>query len=237
MKIITLSNNKGGVGKTAIAFNLAVLTNKKHKVLMIDLDPQCNSTSLFEPANGSMYEVFKGDMELSQAINHSERHDMDFIASNPKMKNIQIKNMRQLDKELRKLDYDYIFIDTPPALNDNTISAIISSDLVIIPMQLDLFSSQGLMNIVNVIRSNSNSNALVVPNQFVHNSKLHKNTYNNLSEFINTQDDIALSKPLPTSVAMSDTLADRQAIVQVKKYHKLSLALKSVYKEMINNVK
>lgn len=80
MKVITLSNAKGGIGKSSISFNLAHRTAKKNKVLFIDLDSQCNSSSMFERTHYNMYDVLTDEVHIEDAISHSDSQKMDYLA-------------------------------------------------------------------------------------------------------------------------------------------------------------
>lgn len=168
MKVISFSNQKGGVGKTTTtAAMAAVLKNKGFRVLAIDLDPQGNLTFCmggdieFGP---TIYDVFKGDVKAQFAIQRT--NVVDVIASSILLSGIELEftgNGREymLKSIIKKLEnfYDFVLIDTPPALSILTINAFTASDCIIVPMGSDIFSLQGLSQLnetVEYIKKYSN---------------------------------------------------------------------------------
>lgn len=152
-KIITVTNQKGGVGKTTTTLALAsVFHNKGFKVLVIDMDPQGNlgfSLGADNIISGTIYEVLKGELRAQYAIQHTRT--VDVIASNILLSAIELEFtdtgreylLRNAIASIKDF-YDYIFIDTPPALGILTINALTASNSVIIPMVADIFSLQGI---------------------------------------------------------------------------------------------
>lgn len=168
MEIITVTNQKGGVGKTTTAQHLAIgLKNKGFRVLLIDADQQTNlSYTLNWDYNISLYEVIKKQVNTKDAIFHSSQCDV--IGGNIKLANAD-KEFCDTGKEFLfkealeqiKDDYDYIVIDTPPALGTITVNALTCSDSVIIPAQSDVFSLTGLgqlNNLINTVKKYTNPN-------------------------------------------------------------------------------
>ena len=166
--IITITNNRGGVGKSTTAQTLSIgLALKKYKVLLVDLDPQGNTTATFKADNttNNIYQVLKGNCNISNAI--SKNNYIDIIASSLDLinaddefkKGIYQYKMHKLLKEqldLIKNNYDYIIIDTPPNLSLLTTNAIYSSDAVLIPMIAEIYSIQGLKVIQQQIQDIKN---------------------------------------------------------------------------------
>lgn len=160
MKIITVTNQKGGVGKTTTASSLfAGLHKMGKKTLGIDLDPQCNLSYCFK-ADGSkpsIKNVFKNEIPLRGAVQETDSGD--FIQSDKSLNNVmqelsaidQVFKLKNLLKD-EKDDYDYVIIDTPPALSPLTINALVASSSVIIPVQADSFSMQGAESLAETIR-------------------------------------------------------------------------------------
>lgn len=164
--IITITNNRGGVGKSTTAQTMAIgLALKGKKVLLVDIDPQCNTSNTFksdkQPIN--LYNVFINECDITQAI--YQREYIDILPSSLNLANIenilntnpqyQFTKHKILKEHLDKIknNYDYIIIDTAPNLSLLTTSAIYSSDYVLIPMLADIYSIQGLTIINNQIKA------------------------------------------------------------------------------------
>lgn len=170
--IISLFNQKGGVGKTTINVNLTVaLAKRKQRVLTIDLDPQGNTTSGFgvdASEQVSSYDVFLGEVSLQDAIVSTEE-GVDLIPSSPDLAaaSMMLSQGEKKDYVLKEAlqaiqaDYDLIFIDCPPALGLLSINALVASDTVLIPIQCEFYALEGLSQLVEtiqMIRSGMNPN-------------------------------------------------------------------------------
>ncbi len=168
LKTIVVINQKGGVGKTTTTHNFGYgLLKKKKKVLLIDLDPQENLTfTVTGQVNfkESIFDVLVGDIDINQAIHHIGK--MDIIPSSQALSIIS-KYLDEGEKEntlknrlkALKENYDFIIIDTPPALGNLTVNALTGSDETIITAQADIFSLQGIGQLaqsINAIKEYSN---------------------------------------------------------------------------------
>lgn len=154
-KIISISNVKGGVGKTTTAAILASGLNARgNKVLMIDSDPQTNLTMCFIPEppddTPSLYHVYTRDKTLDE-VKNSIKFNLDLVIGDFELCNADIQfiktgRLKLLHKALKKLEseYDYIIIDTPPNLGILSLNAFLVSDYVIVPMAADSFSLKGV---------------------------------------------------------------------------------------------
>lgn len=164
-KIYCVANQKGGVGKTTTAINLAAaLALHNQKVLLIDLDPQGNATmgSGIDKANlqKNIYDVLIGKTTLHEAIVQSDVGQYDVLPSNRELSGAEIDLVGMQNREKRlgiaisesPNQYDYVLIDCPPALSLLTLNGFSAANGVIIPMQCEYFALEGLSDLVNTIK-------------------------------------------------------------------------------------
>ncbi len=164
-KILAITNQKGGVGKTTTSVNLAAsLAAAKQRVLLIDLDPQGNATMGSgvdkRDLQSSVYEVLLGSKTIAEARMHAEAGKYDLLPANRDLAGAEIE-LVDLDRRETRLrdalqlvdsEYDYVLIDCPPALNLLTLNGLCAAKSVMIPMQCEYYALEGLSDLVNTIR-------------------------------------------------------------------------------------
>jgi chromosome partitioning protein len=177
-KTIVIANQKGGVGKTTTAINLAVFLSKDQKrTLLIDIDPQGNSCSglgvnFKERTGNGIYEVLIGKKQIKDVILDTKYPDLKLVPVTLDLAGAQVEMMGFPRKEYVlkdalesiKKDYDFILIDTPPSLGLFTLNGLVAADSVLIPMQSEFYSMEGmaqLLKAIKIVKSGLNKNLAV----------------------------------------------------------------------------
>ena len=169
MKIISIINQKGGVGKTTTVINLAAgLAQQEKKILVIDLDPQGNATtglglSNLENSSDTIYGVLNGTKSVSEVIKKTNYKNLDIVSSNVDLSGLEVEtasdNERAFILKVKLASYlndsgalyDYILIDCPPSLSLLTVMALVSSHSLVVPLQTEFFALEGLTQLVKTI--------------------------------------------------------------------------------------
>ena len=173
-KVIAIINQKGGVGKTTTAVNLSALLGAMgQRVLMIDLDPQGNTTSGLgmEVDDKSIYEVIMGRMKLTDVMEETEFKNLFIAGSDVRLANAELELVEVEKREYRlktavqsvQQDFDFIFIDCPPSLGILTLNAFTAADSLLVPLQCEYYAMEGVADLTTSVK--------------IANRRLNKNLY------------------------------------------------------------
>ena len=181
-KIISVINQKGGVGKTTTVINLAAgLSMKGKKILVIDLDPQGNATTGLGLSNTTtsdmtIYNVLNGNKNIYEVVQKTDFANLNLISSNVDLSGLEVETAGDSRRAFKLKDelgsilndssasYDYILIDCPPSLSLLTIMALVASDALVVPLQTEFFALEGLTQLIKTIdriRSNLNPSLVI----------------------------------------------------------------------------
>ncbi len=252
-KIISISNQKGGVGKTTTTVNLAAsLGDSGKKVLVIDLDPQGNTTSGLgfnkKEVEKSSYDVLEKDVSAEEATLKTEFKNLSLIPSHINLaaadagislfsgKETKLKN-KILD--LKKV-YDFILIDCPPSLGIITINAFCASDSILIPIQCEYYALEGLSQLINtikVVKRHHNADLDIEGILMTMCDTRLNLTKQVMVEVKNNFSDKVFKTTIPRSVKLSEAPGFGKPVMYFSKFNKGNWAYKALAKEIIKNNK
>ena len=234
MKIISIANQKGGVGKTTTAVNVAgILNHMKHKTLLIDADQQANSTDTYRATyegEVTLYDCWLAEADDKEDINNCIQHTEigDIVAGDPLLREAEhkiakdpITGLMSFKNMLSKLEgYEYVIIDCPPAVGAILQSILVASDEVIIPVTADRYSLQGLSQIwetIQNIRNGMNSNLSIAGFLLVRyntRTNLNKDIYAALEQIAKELDTRIFKTYIRESTKARESLAARETLIE-----------------------
>ena len=162
-KVVSIANQKGGVGKTTTSINLStILAKKGKKVLLMDADPQGNATSglgINKEIDKSIYDVIINEINIKETLKDTQVKTLKVCPSNINLAGAEVELVSLMSREHRlkerideiKNEFDYIIIDCPPSLGLITLNAFTASDSVLIPVQCEYYALEGLGQLINTI--------------------------------------------------------------------------------------
>lgn len=229
VKVIAIANQKGGVGKTTTAVNLAAcLAQKGRKVLMFDADPQGNATSGLgfdkRDIKKCIYDTLINDVMMKDVLLHSDYENLDVIPATIQLAGAEIELVSLMNREGRlknalervKHDYDYVLIDCPPSLGLLTINALTAANSVLVPIQCEFYALEGvsqLMNTIKLVQRNLNP-ALklegVLMTMFDQRTNLSSDVVGEVRKYFNTK---MYNTIIPRNVRLSEAPSHGQPVI------------------------
>lgn len=245
-QIIAVVNQKGGVGKTTTVINLsACVATLGHKVLIVDLDPQGNSTSglgLAKDTKATIYELMLGTVQVEKVIQKTSITNLDIIPANQSLSGFEADSQKITSREellkdkLSNLDYDYIFIDCPPSLGSLTVNALNAAKSILITVQTEYYAMEGLsqlLNTIQIVQQHLNPEIIingVVLTMYDKRTSLSVQVKNEIEQFFK---DLVYDTNIPRNVRLAEAPSFGKTIFQHEPWSRGAKAYKSLAKEFI----
>ena len=252
-KVLAITNQKGGVGKTTTSVNLAAsLAATKRRILMIDLDPQGNATMGCgidkSEVETSAYDLLTKKASFEEVVVKSETGGFDVIPSNGDLVAAEVELLNEIGREHRlrialngvRENYDFILIDCPPSLNMLTVNALSVSDGVIIPMQCEYYSLEGLaalMNTIEQIRETINPNLSIsgiLRTMYDPRNSLTRDVSSELEEYFK---ELVYSVAIPRNVRLAEAPSHGMPVLYYDKGSKGAIAYLALAGEIVRKTK
>lgn len=260
-KVICITNQKGGVGKTTTTINLAYyLMKEKQKVLVIDFDPQGNATSglgidkaqfernyLDNELSNTMSEVILGERRLSEIILNTKFKCLDLAPTTPQLANAEVE-MTKLSKKFVQLknainevrdDYDFVIIDLPPSLSLLTVNGMIAADYLLMPVQTEFYALEGvaqLMDSVKLVRKAMNPNLKLLGVLATMYDKRTSLSVQVLAEIKKYFRDKVFETTIPRNVRLAEAPSHGVPVGDYDRFSKGAKAYKELAKEVLKRV-
>lgn len=252
MKVISITNQKGGVGKTTSAINISFyLAKMGYKVLIVDFDPQGNATSGLGVDKNSlgltMSDVISGSVALKDVILETEFHKLKLAPSTPILANteIELANVRGRFSRLREAlktvsdEFDYVILDCPPSLSLLTVNSFIASDFLILPVQAEFYAMEGLgqlLESMKLVKKGMNPNIEllgVLPTMVDSRTTLSGQVYEEIKRFFPGK---VFSTPIPRNIRLAEAPSHGVPIGIYDRFSKGARAYKSITKEIVKRI-
>lgn len=252
MKVISITNQKGGVGKTTSAINISFyLAKMGYKVLIVDFDPQGNATSGLgvdkNSLGSTMSDVISGSVALKDVILETEFHKLKLAPSTPILANteIELANVRGRFSRLREAlktvsdEFDYAILDCPPSLSLLTVNSFIASDFLILPVQAEFYAMEGLgqlLESMKLVKKGMNPNIEllgVLPTMVDSRTTLSGQVYEEIKRFFPGK---VFSTPVPRNIRLAEAPSHGVPIGIYDRFSKGARAYKSITKEIVKRI-
>lgn len=251
VKVIAIANQKGGVGKTTTAVNLAAcLAQKGRRVLMIDSDPQGNATSGLgfdkRDIKKCIYDSLINDVMMKDIVLESDYENLDIVPATIQLAGAEIELVSLMNREGRlkralervKYDYDYVLIDCPPSLGLLTINALTAASSVLIPIQCEFYALEGvsqLMNTIQLVQRNLNP-ALklegVLMTMYDQRTNLSNDVVEEVKKYFNTK---MYNTIIPRNVRLSEAPSHGQPVIVYDAKSKGAQVYQDLAKEVLGD--